>query len=175
MIVSSTSRLALAIRIRVASGMAFSLLKHAFLRQRDEDRKEHLVNVIKRLRAAVHRLTAQSRANRHRHFSYAKAREIEADQGVGVGEVVRIIIVDEKPHQPPVYGLKAARRVGDLLAREPRGQLAKERNPQAATERNLVIGLAEKARAERQVGFAGGDWREQLRDVLRIVLAVAVY
>ena len=82
--------------ILVVNGMVFSLSKHAFLRQRDEDREEHFVNVIKRLGAAVHGLAATARANGHRHFLDAEACEVEADQGVGVGVIMRIIIVDEK-------------------------------------------------------------------------------
>src|SRR5581483_11416587 len=167
MIVSSTSRLATAIMIRVVKGMAFSLLKHAFLRQGNEDREEHLVNVIERLGAAVHGLTAQPRADRHWHFLDAKAREVEANQGVGVGIIMRVVVVDEEAHQAAVNRLKAAGRVGDLLAREPRGQLAKQRNAKPATERNRVVGFAEKARAERQVRFTGLDRLKQLRDILR--------
>src|SRR5947199_586664 len=174
MIVSSTSRLATAIMILVAKGMAVSLLQHAFLRQGDEDRKEHLVNVIERLRAAVHGLAAPSRADRHRHLFDAKACEVEADQGVGVGIIMRIVVVNEEAHQAAMNGLKAARWVGDLLAREPRSQLAKEPDAESAAQRNLVICLTEKARAERQVGCARKHRFEQLREVLRVVLAVAV-
>src|SRR2546423_12254883 len=98
MIVSSTSRLATAIMILVAKGMAVSLLQHAFLRQRDEDRKEHLVNVIERLRAAVPGLAAHSRADRHRHFFDAEARKGEAEQRVGGGVIQRGGVVKTKAH-----------------------------------------------------------------------------
>src|SRR3982750_1988811 len=108
MIVSSTSRLATAIMIRVVKGMAFSLLKHAFLCQSDEDREEHLVNVIERLRAAVHGLTAPPRTDRHRHFLNPEAREVKANQSVGVGIIVRVVVVDEEAHQATVNRLKAA-------------------------------------------------------------------
>ena len=99
---------------------------------------------------------------------------IDHHRRLDLGVVVRVV-VGEEADPLRVQGLEAGRRVRDLLPDEQRDEPREEADAGAARERRPV-GVARicEARADDDVGVSAQHGLDQLRQLRRVVLAVAV-
>ncbi len=139
----------------------------------DEHREQHLDHVVDGAERADRGAAVLALAHRHRHLADADAAPDRHHEPLDLGVVARQVGGEERD-RAAVERLEARGRVGEPLVGDPRDDAGEHADPDAPRRRRAVARVADEARADREVGLAGGDRSDELAELGRVVLAVAV-
>ena len=112
-------------------------------------------------------------AHRHRHLRDADLVADRHHEALDLW-VVAWQIRGEEADRRTVERLEARRGVGQPLMGDPRDDPGEDADAGPAGSRRPVAARGQEARADREVGLARGDRRDDRAELSRVVLAVAV-